>query len=182
MSRLFLVMFLLATSLITTAQERPDRIEAFGGYAFSQYYVYSLYSGPWRRMNFNGWDASAAFKLAPHIAAEADFAGLYSSTTHNTLRTYMGGPHISTDLGRVTVYGHLLFGGLNASGFTAPSATSFALALGGGADIWLNRHIGVRPIQFDYLHNRNDAAAQTGTAGSGSGNNFRITSGIVVRF
>lgn len=181
-SRFLLVIFFVATTMITRAQETPSRIEVFGGYAFSEYYVYGLYSGPWKRTNFNGWDVSATVKLAPHFGGEADFAGLSSPSYSYTLHTYMGGPRIFADFNRVTVYGHLLFGGLNASGFTAPSSpSSFALALGGGVDFWIKRHIGVRPIQFDYLHNRNIAAAQTATGGSGPGNNFRITSGIAVR-
>jgi hypothetical protein len=56
------------------------------------------------------------------------------------------------------------------------------MAAGGGADWWFSRYVGARLIQADYLRNTNSAAAQTGVGGTGSGNNFRISTGIVFRF
>ena len=94
----------------------------------------------------------------------------------------MGGPRISSNIGRVTIFGHLLFDELSASGLAAQNATSFAVALGGGADFWVSRHIGLRAMQADYLDNRNTATTQSGNALSGPAGNFRIAAGVVFRF
>ena len=186
--RLLPALFLLLgffISLSANAQQN-DRVEVFGGYAYTGYSVFALYSGPWQRDSFNGWEASAAFKLVPHLGAEVDFGGGYSSTNghSDSLRTYLVGPRISADFHGVSIYGHALFGELifsGASGY-ANGNGSFATTLGGGADYWISRHIGVRLIQADYLRNNNTAAAQSGTGGIGPGNNFRIATGAVFRF
>ena len=161
--------------------QQSDRIEVFAGYSYTGYSVYQLYSGPWTRFNFNGWEASATAKLAPHVGVEGDFGGGYGSSYK--LRTYMGGPRVSAAFGNANIYGHVLFGGLTFEnqGYSR-TTTSFAMAVGGGADWWFSRHVGARLIQADYLRNTNSAAAQTGVGGTGSGNNFRISTGIVFRF
>jgi hypothetical protein len=169
----------------STNAQQNDRIEVFGGYAYTGYSVFGLYSGPWQRSGFNGWEASAAIKLVPHLGAEFDFGGGSSSPFGHSysLRTYMAGPRISADFHGVSVYGHALFGALTFNGAAsyADGDASFATALGGGVDYWISRHIGVRLIQADYLRNNNTAAAQTGTGRTGPGNNFRIATGAVFR-
>lgn len=166
--------------------QQDNRVEVFGGYSYTSYSVYSLYSGPWRHQDFNGWEAAATIKLMPHVGAEADFAGGYSPTNHYNLRTYMGGPRVSISLRRLDLYGHILVGGLSfnqAADYSGGSATSFAAAFGGGADIWLMRHIGARLIQVEYLRNYNPAAAQAGEGlTSKPYNNFRVATGVVFRF
>ena len=145
-----------------------------------------LYSGPWEARGFNGFEASGTFKLVSHVGAEANFVAAFSPTNQFSLRTVMGGPRLSANFGQLAPYGHLLFGALtfNTSGLTN-TATSFALVLGGGADLWITRHIGARLIQFDYLRNNNSAAVlgfehPSGT--TGPGNRYRIATGIVFRF
>ena len=176
-----LFVFLLA---VAANAQQPDRIEVFGGYSHTSYGIYARYSGPWESAPFNGWEASATVKLVPHLGAEADFAGGYSSTDHWSLRTYMGGPRLSTNVSRIDLYGHALFGALTFNG--SGTATSFAFALGGGADLWFNRHIGARLIQFDYLRNNNQAAVlgfePVNLAKTGPGNSYRIATGVVFRF
>lgn len=172
-------------SIQSSAQEQ-SRVELFGGYSRTNYSVFGLYSGPWISAPMNGWEASAAFPVHPHLAAEADFVGGYSPTNHYSLRTYMGGLRVSTNIARITLYAHGLLGGLtfNSGGLTN-TATTFAIVLGGGADCWFSRHIGARPIQFDYLRNNNPAAVlgfEHAPDTSGPGNRFRIATGIMFRF
>ena len=113
--RLSLLCAALLFSLNSTAQD-SSRVEIFGGYTYTSYPIFNIYSGPWTRTGFNGWDASAAFKLAPHIGLEGDFSGAYTSYTtasyYYSLRTYMAGPRVSANLGKVDLYGHVLLGGL----------------------------------------------------------------------
>lgn len=181
-SRFLLVLCPVLFSVSAVAQN-ADRIEVFGGYSRTGYAIYGLYSGPWRTEGFNGWEASGAFRLLPHLAAEADFSGGDSPTFPYKLQTYMGGPHVSATIGRFGVFGHFLVGGLHLEGTTAPPATSFVYAFGGGADAWFTRYIGVRLVQIDYLRNANAAAAQAlASASSGGHNDYRISTGVVVRF
>lgn len=181
-ARPLLVLFVLLLPLSLTAQN-SDRVELFGGYSHFGYGVYQRHSGPWVTQGFNGWEASATFGLVPHLGAEVDFAG-GSDSASESLRTYMGGPRASANFGKVGLYGHALFGELSFNG--AGTASSFAFALGGGADFWFSRHIGARLIQFDYLHNNNRAAVlgfePSNTAQNGPGNGYRIATGIVFRF
>ena len=180
---LVLVLFAFLLPLYASAQD--DRVEISGGYSYTAYSIYELDSGPFNRFGYSGWDASAALKLLPHLQAEADFTGGYATPyagDHSHLRTYMGGPRVFGNFGPVTVYGHLLFGGLNL-GYQTYSfgQTSFATVLGGGVEYWFSRHIGVRAIQFDYLGNRNKAASQ-GVGITPPANHFRISTGVAFRF
>ena len=173
--------FLSATSI---AQEGGACFQVFGGYSYTGYAIYDTYSGPWRSFGYSGWEASGAAKLLPHVAAEADLAGGFASPNgrSSSLRTYMGGPRVSADFAKATVFGHVLFGGLslNVTGFS-PRTTSFATAIGGGADFWFSRHLGARVIQADYLVNTNRAAAE-GLGVTGSHSHYRISAGVVLRF
>jgi len=95
---------------------------------------------------------------------------------------------------------HALFGGnhigVDASALLpspAFSENAFAMALGGGLDVKLTRHFGLRLGQFDYLYTRQctnvpfnfvseSAACQLGVAGAPPAhqNNFRFATGIVI--
>jgi hypothetical protein len=184
----YLLPLLIAMLLtVATAQESaPDRVEVFAGYSHTSYSVFQQYSGPWVAHSFNGWESSASIKLFSHVGAEADYARGYSSSVHETLRTFMIGPRVSADKDRLGVYGHALFGQLNfnAGGLTTPAST-FAFVLGGGVDFWFSRHIGVRMVQFDYIHNNNPAAVlgfEHPAGEKGPGNAYRVATGIAFRF
>jgi hypothetical protein len=174
----------------------PDRIEVFGGYSHVGYYYYPAYQGPWTLSSFNGWETSAAVKLIPHLGAEADFGGVYGPQSSNctscprdSIRTYMGGPRVSANLRKVNLYAHVLFGGLTyKTSFGGvegvplffSSATTFAMAVGGGADLWFTRRFGARLLQADYLRNNNPVPGYFAHPGQHS--NFRISTGVVFRF
>ena len=180
-----LPLFILALLGAAAAQEQsaPDRVELFGGYSRPTFSIFDRYSGPWTRFGYNGFEASAAFNLMPHLAVEVDFADAFASPNGNSssVRTFMGGPRIFTNIGKATVYGHFLVGGLAFS--IGGSGSSYVVAGGGGASLWVSRHIGVRLIQFDYLHNGFIPAAVLGYgAGSSGMNNYRFSTGIVFRF
>jgi len=104
-ARPLLVLFVLLLPLSLRAQN-PDRVEVFGGFSYLAYYIYPAYIGPWTEIGYNGFEASAAFHLVPHLAAETDF------TFQSGIQTYMGGLRVSAGLRKATLYGHVLFGGL----------------------------------------------------------------------
>lgn len=181
-ARSLLVLFVLLLPSFLRAQN-PEGVELFGGYVHPTFSIFGKYSGPWTRFGYNGFEASAAFKLIPHLAAEADFTDAFASPNgdSSTVRTFMGGPRIFANFGNATVYGHLLVGGLTFN--LGGSGSSYVVAGGGGANFWVTRHIGVRLIQFDYLHNGFIQAAVLGNgAGNNTQNNYRVSTGVVFRF
>jgi hypothetical protein len=167
------------------------RIEVFGGYQYLGYYVYPPYSGPWTSQSFQGFETSADVRILPHLAAEADFSfttGPTAGWNGEKIRTYMGGPRVNYRFGRANFFAHALFGELSyKSIFTQPgypamtnTDTTFAAAFGGGADFWLIRYVGIRLIQADYILNKNSQDSDAVAPGSHA--NYRISTGLVVRF
>ncbi|HYM78174.1 MAG TPA: hypothetical protein VE377_19525 [Candidatus Dormibacteraeota bacterium] len=183
MRRTLLLLLLVTLFAIHASAQEYSRVQVFGGYSYTNYPVFQIYSGPWSRASFNGWDASAAFKLTPNFSIEGDFGGGFNSANSRTNRlvTFMGGPRVSTNYGKIAVYGHVLVGGLNFHG-NSGSATSFAAAFGGGADYWLGRRVGVKIAQFDVLVNTNSAAFGGGNGASQPRADFRIATGVIFRF
>lgn len=101
----------------------------------------------------------------------------------SSIKTYMGGPRYSANFGKVGVYGHALFGALNFSrGFPVASGTSFAFGLGGGVNYWAARHWGVRIAQVDHLRNTNWVPGTDSNPGPQPSTDFRVSTGLVVRF
>jgi hypothetical protein len=179
-----LTLLLVFCCVGANAQDR-DRVELFGGYSHTGYSVYQIYSGPWTKFGFNGWDASGAFKLSHNVAVEGDFGGGYGSNGFGqsySMQTYMGGLRFSGGVRKFDIFGHVLFGPLHFNADYASPATSFAAALGGGADFWFSRKVGIRLIQADCLLNTNRAAAEDNAGGSGPHAHLRIASGITLRF
>ncbi len=170
-----------------------------GGNVFIGYSYLSadLVSGS--RTSLNGWNGSVEGKVLPFIGLVADFSGHYgslsvvsngfcplplgglpgaciatasaSASEHN----FLFGPRASFPIGKFRHFVHALIGAghisESASGLSN-SSTSFADALGGGIDYHLIPLISWR-IQADALQTR---------FFSGTQNNVRISTGIVVHF
>ena len=192
----FAVVLLLSIFSALNVARAQDRVQLFGGYSYLGYYYYNAYTGPWTLSSFQGWDGSGSVKLTRHIEIEGDFGssyrpsyGLAAYSTSDTIRTYMGGPRVSTKFSQASLYGHVLFGGLTYKRkagqgpglppFTS-SDTTFAMAIGGGTDLRLTRHFGVRLVQIDYVRNNNSVSGSF--ASPGQHVNFRILTGAIFRF
>jgi opacity protein-like surface antigen len=101
-----------------------------------------------------------------------------------TLTTVTAGPRaVVRPIGKVRPFAQVLIGMAHGSGSQfpqngslAPSATSFALNLGAGADYSLNKRISVRFLQLDYLRT---ALPNNSTDWQ---NNLRIGAGITLHF
>jgi hypothetical protein len=203
MRKLFAVAAIVIFPLLLAAQSaQPEysKVEAFAGYS------YLRNSGS----NFNGWEGQLTYNLTRHFGATADFSGHYRNTSafsplagfsisaNQRLYTYLFGPTATVRFGKNSVFGHALFGAAHSTvgaGFTAPiigsfntgvnSANAFAMALGGGFNIGLNRFF-VRPAQVDYLYTHFGTfdALTTGFSNNTSNhqNSFRYSAGIVLRF
>ena len=152
------------------------RVEVFGGYSYLGYYVYPAHTGPWTRNGYNGIEASAAFHLLPHLAAETDFGFEFDQTR---IQTYLGGPRLSASVNKADFYVHALFGGLRDT-YCCAADTTFAAAVGGGTDYWFNHNFGARFLQADYI--RTSTPVGSYSAAPGSHGNFRVSTGFVFRF
>jgi opacity protein-like surface antigen len=201
MRKLVVLITILVLPLFLMAQEAP-KAEVFGGYSLLRN------SGN----NLNGWDAQGTLNFNPHFGITTDFSGNYHTvgsfspftgtviSANQRLYNFLVGPRVSLAAGRVSVFGHSLFGVAHSSlgaGATLPiiggvstgltSANAFAMALGGGIDIPLTRNVALRAGQIDYLYTRFSPtdAISTGLFSnslSGHQNSFRYSTGIVFRF
>lgn len=179
MPRLALIAFVLCLLPGAAFAQIPTRGNVYFGYSYASADLSS--NG---RTNLNGWNGSLEGKVLPWVGFVADFSGLYGSenvplvpaisadaSVHNVLL----GPRVSVSVGKLTPFAHALFGASrineSASGFS-DSDTSFATALGGGVDYRLIHGLGWR-VQADMLQIR---------FFSGTQNNFRLSTGIVLHF
>ena len=202
---LAIVVGAVAIGTITTAQaQTPDnpqpKVEIFGGYAFLRPGV----NVDGTALNLEnvpaGWGAAATFNVLPHFGLTADFGGHYH--TFNAadaqvggadvhVATVMFGPHIEARTSHLTLFGEALFGlhrvsATNVTGFSPDNA--FGLAVGGGLDVHVSRHVDIRLAQLDFIHSSHSFAGTTVTpevaAGAGSAdpnvnfNSLRYRAGI----
>ena len=133
-------------------------------------------------INCHGGSGSFGAYLAPRIGVIGEFGackvtGMPSGTSAHELNYLFGPRYYFPGHGRVFPFVQALFGGeqfsAGATGLGSASSNSFAMALGGGADLTLTRRMSLRAVQVDYLYTHFGGATQ---------NNLRIQSGIVYRF
>ncbi len=135
-------------------------------------------------------DGSTNQGTSKETETDGDVSGVYAEST-----SVLFGPVVSTQVGKVKLFAHVLPGLTRAEGkdsFTdsgetvplfvdrIPLNTGFAVAVGGGADWNFCRHFSWRVVQADFIWND----LKTGTASTSFGditsvNNIRMSSGIV---
>ena len=114
-----------------------------------------------------------------------------SGSVQSNLFTYMAGPQLRIPTHTFKPFAEFLFGGaltnFHGNFVTATSATNvntsnnaFAMAVGGGVDIRINKTISIRPFQMDYLLSRFGNSLIPG--GYHNQNNFRYAAGINLTF
>jgi hypothetical protein len=114
-----------------------------------------------------------------------------SVSASGNLFTYMAGPQFRVPTHTLKPFAECLFGGAhtnlyrnlyNVAGATnlAVSNNSFAMAIGGGFDMRLSRHISLRPFQLDYLLTSFKDTLVPG--GNNHQNNWRYVGGINLTF
>lgn len=166
---------LMLGSLFAAAQQSASKIDLFGGYS----YFNGGTSGNDGRYSLNGWNGQGTFYLNHWLGATADFGGYYGSPfgvdTHNY--SFLFGPTVRIRTTHFTPYVHALFGVDHTwrplIGGAAITATSFAMAFGGGVDIPVKSHFVVRAAQLDYLYSDQFGNSQ---------NNLRVSTGVVFQF
>jgi hypothetical protein len=153
---------LLILSTVGFAQV-PTSGNVFIGYSYNR----ANFAGD--SVNLSGWTGALEGKVAPFLGIVADLSGEYGSgvSQHNVLF----GPRVSTSIGRIRPFAHLLIGVSHISG-GGDSDTSFGDAIGGGIDYKLIKVIGWR-FQGDLLQTRFFGDTQ---------NDFRFSTGVVFHF
>jgi opacity protein-like surface antigen len=192
MQKLFLIAALtLALPVIAQAQE-ATRTEFFAGYSYMR-----LEDNPnTQDQDLNGYNVSGAVTVfKKSLAIKADVSGHYGNVlvsitprTDQNQTLFLAGPQYSyRKLPRIRPFAHALFGVArlkvrnDAIGLADFTDTEFAFALGGGVDLKtpLGEKIAVRLFQGDFVRTRLDF---TRSGNSNSSNNYRISTGVVLRF
>jgi opacity protein-like surface antigen len=145
----------------------------FGGYSYMNIDT----NGATSRQSFNGWEGGTSYNLYKQFAIEGSVSGYYNGNIDNTGVSgnnylYLVGPRVN--LGNV-LFAHVLLGGdhLSASALgSSASDNSFAMAIGGGAQIKIAPHWAVRP-SFDYVPTFFSSSTQ---------HNIRVGGGIAYLF
>lgn len=165
---------LLMGALPLLAQDEFPRVQVFGGYSYVSADTNAL-SG---RQSLNGWNAQGNVNFNKWLGLTADFGGYYGSPSHVTIHDYsfLFGPTLTYRTEHVAPFFHALFGGnhINAAALGGSGGnTAFAMAFGGGLDLPISEHFGVRLAQVDWLRTQHFSTSQ---------NNVRFSTGIMFNF
>lgn len=176
---------LLTFSVIAAAQEEINRVEGYAGYSFLRGDAED-FSGD--RVNAHGFNGSITGNFHRYVGAKFDFSthstsvdvpvGTTTVEVNARLNQFLGGVQFKDNQvggGRLKPFAHVLAGVAryreSASGTTASfSESDFAMAVGGGLDVRVSKHVDIRVFQVDY----NPVFADGDRA-----NNVRLGFGIV---
>ncbi len=204
MKKLLIVTLLIAFASMVAAGQ--DKVSVFGGWQYLNVDSAANANGTSRVNAPLGWDADVAFRIAPFVSVVGDVSGNYKTfdamdvdtgdgivrvTPKEHVHNFLFGPRISVTVGKVTPFAEGLVGLAHATaGATAQGQTvslgsnNLAVAFGGGLDVKAGKMLSVRLVKFDYILDKvkfNTGSIVFGTQ-SENLNNFRIASGIVLRF
>jgi hypothetical protein len=116
-----------------------------------------------------GWIATAEGLFDGRIGAVAEFAGSYQA--EHVYRTNLGGGrYMFISKGKVQPFAQLL-AGKGRSSATGDEVSAFTLQPGGGVDLMVVPHIGIR-LQGDYDWRHRE---------TGNVNGYRVAASIVIR-
>ena len=173
----------------SSSEEVTPAVELFGGYSYVRFNVKGLASHD--NFDLHGGTASISGNVNRWLGLVADFGGYKvadtPSGTSGNAYTFLFGPKFSHRGDRWTPFMQFLFGAAHAKAdvstsvpgfFSAASfhENAFAMALGGGVDLKLNKHLAWRVLQGDYLFTK----FQDGN--NNNQNNIRAATGLVFRF
>jgi len=182
---LFAVAVILCMAIPAAAQER-NSTEVFLGYSYMRGNPST--SGA-DGFNLNGGSGSIAYYPKRWLGLAADFGGYHvgqigSTSVDSTLSTYLFGPRVRLPgTSRLRPFAQVLVGGAHATGSSAFAGAgthnSFAMAVGGGVDVPVIRHIGLRLIEVNYLPTW---FPETVGGGRLVQQNIRVSTGVRFRF
>lgn len=154
---------------------------------------------PITSFNVYGGGGQIDFNFGSVFGVKADFMGYTNSGSVNrqlmqhgfvgnaggNLFTYMFGPQIKKHTGVFQPFGEFLVGAAHTNTYAnilfdegkilqpSNNNNAFAMAVGGGIDLQVSKHLAIRPVEVDYLLTRFGARNY-----SASQNNFRYFGGL----
>jgi hypothetical protein len=213
MFRSILIVALFAAVALPAAAQDYPKFELGAGYSYvranitakDQTVTPSVSAS--KGFNLQGGGGNIAYNFTHNLGIVADFAG-YDVTglpkgtgTSATLFTYMFGPRFTyRENETFQPFAHALFGGAPISGSGSVPALSavssratisefsgtsdaFAMAIGGGLDVKIAKHIALRVFEGDYLLTRfKTTLNSSGKLTAANQNNFRLVAGVQFRF
>jgi len=184
----------LMFSAAASAQDENPKVEVYGGYSL----IHNSSNFRSTGINFNGGSGSISYNPYSWLGLVGDFGGNHWSTSgiDANVVTYLFGPKIAYRSDKFTPFAQVLFGGAHLSGgafgtcvagvvrpevpcSVSGSENAFAMTVGGGLDWNVTKHIGIRPVQAEYLMTR---FSGLGSSGSDTQNSFRYGAGVVFRW
>ena len=165
-------------------------VDLFVGYSYIRF---RTDAGTKEAFNTHGLTGALAGNVNRWFSLVADF-GAYRikdlpPAVTGSAYTYLFGPQFSRRGERWTPFVHALFGAARLADIQAStiptgsaffnrsfSQNSFATALGGGLDANINKHVGIRIFQFEYL------LTKFTDGGDNKQNNLRASAGLVLHF
>ena len=174
-----LILLMLAVPCL--AQNNHPKAELFGGFSYVR-----IDADEGENRNLYGWNGAASFSVDRTYGFTIDASGHYQDNVFQDSRVYsiLAGPRFTSRNDDVTTFAHILFGGTHhyhrfkslTSRFTT-EGNAFVVAVGGGFDVNVTPHFGVRVIQAEY------ALTKFGDAPSGKAlqHNARVGIGVVFR-
>jgi opacity protein-like surface antigen len=193
---LFLLMVVFAVSITANAQDFP-KVEVHGTYSLLVADIDVLDDE-----TLHGYGFGIAFNPHKNFGLVAEFTSNHGASGPVTIpegtipeldtRVYsvLFGPRLSARYSAVTVFGHGLLGWGNmklenektADPDVSESNTEFTMAIGGGLDINVAKHVAIRAAQLDYMPIHTDINTRL-TGGTSSWlHNLRYQAGIVFKF
>jgi opacity protein-like surface antigen len=196
---------LLLTAGFAAAQDFP-KVETSPAFMYIRTPIsFNTPGGASISQSFNcaGGGGTLAYNFTSVIGFAADLGGCkyfgqtipapISTNVDGSGFTFLFGPRLTLrNKGPFQPFAELNFGGMRISvqcennnggcpGQPTYSKTAFAMTVGGGFDIKLNKKFSLRPIQAEYLYTRfgNDCQAVFCTFNNNQ-NSFRLKSGIVI--
>jgi opacity protein-like surface antigen len=176
------VLTLLMLPVHGLAQSGTPKAELFGGFSYVR-----VDADEGDNRNLYGWNGAVSFSLDKTFGFTIDASGHYQDNAFQKSRSYtiLAGPRFTSRNEHSTAFAHILFGGthdherfdLLTTRFTT-NDNAFAMALGGGVDVNVTPHFGVRVIQADYVLTKFTDAR----SGKSIQHNARVGIGVVFRF
>jgi len=184
--KLLALSFILLCAAMASAQ--LPKASVYFGYAHTNTDVV-----PGSSTGLNGWDGQLEGSVFPFVSVVVDVGGYYGSNNllnlgciplsggsckaSGSVYTALLGPRVSFSAGKFRPFAHALFGAAHVSASASAislsdSDTSFGDAIGGGIDYKFLPFLAWR-VEGDYLQTR---------FYSGTQNNARFTTGLVLRF
>ena len=194
-SKVFVFCVVFLVGLAAWSQDFP-RAEVAADYSYARFCPVARGT---QSLSLNGGGGALVINVTNYFGIKMDFQGYGSNTTtwtnpaggsataQGNLFTYMFGPQIKFRTPKFQPFGQWQLGAAHSNVYAnltkacqlscttsgSPADNAFAMAIGGGIDIPINKSSQFRPVKIDYLMTR-----FTKQFNNSSQNNFRYSAGV----